>query len=138
MALLDTNALREFYTDRPNAGFTTWLGDRSLKDFYTTAINAGEIRYGIECLPDSHKKRRLAEWWDNYFLPNFEGRILSFDLKAAQIHSLIRAADKRKGAPRPLADGMIAAIALAHDFDLVTRNVKDFAGLDLELMNPWN
>ncbi|MGO8788380.1 MAG: hypothetical protein ACLQVL_13495 [Terriglobia bacterium] len=36
------------------------------------------------------------------------------------------------------ADGMIAATALEHDLTLVTRNIKDFAGLDVVLLNPWD
>jgi predicted nucleic acid-binding protein len=46
----------------------------------------------------------------------------------------------RKMARRPLSapDGMIAATALEHDLTLVTRNVKDFAGLGVVLLNPWN
>jgi predicted nucleic acid-binding protein len=43
-----------------------------------------------------------------------------------------------KGTPLNTADGMIAATALEHDFTIVTRNVKDFAGLDVVLLNPWD
>jgi predicted nucleic acid-binding protein len=32
----------------------------------------------------------------------------------------------------------IAATALEHDLTLVTRNVKDFAGLGVVLLNPWD
>ena len=34
-------------------------------------------------------------------------------------------------------DGLIAATALEHDLTLATRNVKDFAGLLVRLLNPW-
>jgi toxin FitB len=33
---------------------------------------------------------------------------------------------------------MIAATALEHDLTVVTRNVKDFAGLGVALFNPWD
>jgi predicted nucleic acid-binding protein len=34
-------------------------------------------------------------------------------------------------------DGLIAAAALEHDLTLLTRNVKDFAGVEVPLFNPW-
>ena len=34
-------------------------------------------------------------------------------------------------------DAMIAAICLSHGAMLATRNVKDFEGLDLKLVNPF-
>jgi predicted nucleic acid-binding protein len=36
-----------------------------------------------------------------------------------------------------LADGLIAATALEHNLTLVTRNVKDFTGLNVPILNPW-
>jgi predicted nucleic acid-binding protein len=33
---------------------------------------------------------------------------------------------------------MIAATALEHGLTLVTRSVKDFAGLGVVLLNPWD
>ena len=32
---------------------------------------------------------------------------------------------------------MLAATALVHGLRLVTRNVEDFAFVDLEIVNPW-
>lgn len=40
--------------------------------------------------------------------------------------------------PLPIVDGLIAATARAHDWTLVTRNVKDFVGLDVQLINPFD
>jgi predicted nucleic acid-binding protein len=37
-----------------------------------------------------------------------------------------------------MADGLIAATALEHDLVVVTRNVKDFAGLGVAIINPWD
>jgi predicted nucleic acid-binding protein len=41
------------------------------------------------------------------------------------------------GRPLPAIDGLLAATALQHDLTLVTRNIKDFAGLEVRLLNPW-
>jgi len=35
------------------------------------------------------------------------------------------------------ADGLIAATALEQGLTVVTRNVKDFAGLGVDVFNPW-
>jgi hypothetical protein len=40
--------------------------------------------------------------------------------------------------PLPAIDGLLAATALHHDMTLVSRNVKDFIGLNLEIINPWD
>jgi predicted nucleic acid-binding protein len=32
---------------------------------------------------------------------------------------------------------MIAATAVEHDLTVVTRNVRDFAGLGVQIFNPW-
>jgi len=50
---------------------------------------------------------------------------------------ILSAERQRSGAPLNTADGLIAATALEHDLTLVTRNVKDFAGLGVTLFNPW-
>jgi toxin FitB len=135
--ILDTNSFNEIYRTEPDAGFRAWFQRQPLEMLYTTAVNADEIWYGIECLPGGRKKADLARWWDSYFLPNFTGRILAFDLRAAKIHGTIRALGRRRGKPRPIADSMVAAIAVAHDAGIVTRNTIDFAGLDIDIVNPW-
>jgi predicted nucleic acid-binding protein len=43
-----------------------------------------------------------------------------------------------KGRPLKVLDGFIAATALEHDLTVVTRNVKDFAGLGVMIINPWD
>ncbi len=40
--------------------------------------------------------------------------------------------------PLPAIDGLLAATALHHDMTLVSRNVKDFIGLNLDIINPWD
>ena len=50
----------------------------------------------------------------------------------------LAAAAKQKGMTLAVVDGVIAATALHRDLTVVTRNVKDFAGLGADVFNPWN
>jgi len=43
-----------------------------------------------------------------------------------------------QGKPLNTADGMIAATARLHELTIVTRNMKDFAGLGVRTLNPWD
>ena len=54
--------------------------------------------------------------------------------------SAVGEAELRRGAGRPItfADGQIAATARAHGATLATRNVTDFEGCRVEVINPWN
>ncbi len=41
------------------------------------------------------------------------------------------------GRPLHVPDAQIAATALEHGLTLVTRNVKDFEGIGVTILNPW-
>jgi predicted nucleic acid-binding protein len=68
----------------------------------------------------------------------FEGRILSFDLLAAHAFPGVQAGAREAGNPIGFADGAIASIATAHGFALATRNVRDFSGVGIEIIDPWS
>ena len=44
---------------------------------------------------------------------------------------------EKQGRPLPMMDSLIAAIALQNSLTLVTRNEKDFAGIEIVIVNPW-
>ena len=56
---------------------------------------------------------------------------------AAAAYAELFAARRRAGRPTAPLDLMIAAIARANDASMVTRNVDDFEGCGLALINPW-
>ena len=68
---------------------------------------------------------------------DFEGRILPFDSAAARAYAEIAAT--RRAAARPInhADCQIAAIALSREASVATRDVDDFEGTGIEVINPW-
>ena len=76
--------------------------------------------------------RVLRQWLDDYVLVNYAGRIIPFDAGIA-----VRCAFLHVPNPKPDYDAMIGATALEHGLIVVTRNIQDFEGIGVELLNPW-
>lgn len=94
----------------------------------------GALRKGVERVADPVRRTSLLDWIETD-LPNlFPGRILAVDEQVADRWGRMMA---QAGRPIPAIDSLIAATAAHHELTLVTRNIRDFAGLGLELINPW-
>jgi predicted nucleic acid-binding protein len=68
---------------------------------------------------------------------DFAGRVLAFDSAAARIYAIIASDRRASGRPIMEADCQIAAIARVHRAVLATRNVRDFEGCGIEIVDPW-
>lgn len=133
--LIDTNVLSELRRKQPEARVVAWLQDRPPQSLFLSVLTVGEIRKGLERVEDTHRKQILLDWLE-VELPNyFVGRIVNIDSHTADLWGRLMA---QAGRPLPAIDGLLAATALQHDLTLVTRNTKDFAGLDVRLINPWD
>ena len=86
---------------------------------------------------DLRRDAAIGRRVEDLFSEDFAGQILVFDEQAARSFSQIAA--KRRGRGRPMAelDAQIAAIAHVHGAALATRNIGDFEGCGVKLMNPW-
>lgn len=137
MIILDTNVLSELMKPRPDKRCVDWL-DTVVDEKWTTSIAAGELMAGVALLPPGHKTERLAAvvtaTLDELLL---RGAVLDYDFIAAAEFGPVKAARKAVGRPIQDADAMIAAICRTHNAPLATRNVKDFEGTGVELINPW-
>jgi hypothetical protein len=87
--------------------------------------------------PRRVRRRSLEEVVDRIFTENLADRVLPFDSAAAHEFAELAASRRRAGQPIAEADARIAAISRSRDAALATRNVGDFVGCGLELINPW-
>ena len=132
--LVDTNVLLELRRREPNPNVVNWLERRPATTLYLSVLTLGELRRGIEALPESARKRRLVDWLDVELPGFFAGRVLSIDARVADRwgHLLAQA-----GRPVPDIDSLLAATALTHGLTLVTRNLRDFQYPGLAVIDPW-
>lgn len=136
--VLDTNVLSALSSVRPAPAVAAWFRARRPNDLFTTTINQAELLAGLAAMPLGRRRASLFDFARALFTEDFAGRILNFDTPAAIEYADIYAARRRAGRPQSMADTMIAAIARAHQATLVTRNVRDFDGCGVDVVNPWD
>jgi predicted nucleic acid-binding protein len=133
--LLDTNVLSEQRKPRRDRGVVTWLRQTAAGDLRLSVITIGEVRRGISRLElrrDHAQAARYAGWLATT-IGQFGERIVPVDMDVAQ-----RWGDEHARRPTPMMDGLIGATAAVHGWTLVTRNTKDFAHLNIPLLNPFS
>ncbi len=135
--LLDTCAISELIAKRPNPDVVQWIDSLDDGQVYLSVITLGEIKRGIEKLPDSVRKDQLNDWLNDNLIIRFKGRILAIDTPVMLTWGALTAQLERQGRTLPAVDSMIASIALHGGYHLVTRNERDFAGTGVDVINPW-
>jgi tRNA(fMet)-specific endonuclease VapC len=136
--LLDTNIPSELTRPMPDIHVTGWVAAQDNASLYLSVVSVGELRRGFTLLPRSRRRTQLEQWFEQYLLPLFAGRILPVTQSVADRWGVLGGECQLRGTPLNTADGMIAATALEHDLTIATRNVKDFAGLGVAVFNPWD
>lgn len=135
MILLDTNVISELRPGKrePSPAVRAWAASQALGSFYLTSTTLLELRMGMErkARTDADQGRRLRGWIEAVEA-EFEGRILSFGARTAQLCAPLHVPN-----PREFGDALIAATALEHGLILATRNVRDFQGMGVKWVNPW-
>ena len=137
MWLLDTNVVSEMVALKPTVRVMSRISELSRDALFTTAITEAEIFYGIERLPAGRRRNDLRAAIEDVFSKDLGGRVLFFDSRAARIYGQLLAERRSAGRPMSQSDVQIAAIAIAHEATLVTRNTRDFANSGIEQLNPW-
>jgi predicted nucleic acid-binding protein len=137
MFLIDTNVISELMRATPAPSVLNWFSTQDPSTLYLSAVTEAELRTGIAILPAGQRREGLRAALDATIAEDFEGRILPFDTVAAKTYAEI--ASMRRAAGRPIADAdcQIAAIARASGAIVATRNLRDFEGCGVDLVNPW-
>ena len=133
--LVDTNVLSELRRPRPHPAVGAWFAQRPAATLFLSVLTLGEIRKGVQGVADARRKQALSDWLEADLPAFFTGRILAVDAAVADRWGRLVA---EAGRPLPAIDSLLAATAAAHGLVLVTRNLRDFAGLPVQLFSPWD
>lgn len=136
--LLDTNVISELIARQPNAQVVAWIDSLDPTTVYLSVITIGEIRKGIEKLEPSKRKDVLLDWLNTDLLIRFHEHLAEITTEVMLRWGEVTGQLERQGKPVGVVDSLIAAIALAGEFVLVTRNQRDFEGTGVTLLNPWS
>ncbi len=133
---LDTNVVSEPTKDIQNPRVISFLREQTAS-LGIPSVVVHELEYGIQLLPQGRRRNRLRAMVEG-IVSSFSNRILPLERSGSEWAAIYRAQARRDGRLLRLSDALIAGIAKANDLSVVTRNVRDFDGLDIEIVNPWD
>jgi predicted nucleic acid-binding protein len=136
MILLDTNVVSELQKPLPSAFVEQWLASTGIETTYVCGPILMEQAFGAELHLLRSGSSRYVEYLDR-LRAEYSKRTLALDAVTCELAGRLRARRQSRGRPLSIGDAMIAAVCIAHGAALATRNVRDFDGLDLKLVNPF-
>ena len=138
MVVLDTDVVSELMRQSPDPPVDAWAAGYAAEKLYFSAVSEAELRYGAAIMPEGQRRDTLVSDIESMLLAAFDNRILPFDSEAASAFAEIVAARRRIGRPISQPDCQIAAIARSRGMAVATRNLCDFVGMGIELIDPWD
>jgi len=137
--LLDTNVISEYSRKKsPDERLRKWVDSQNEATLYLSVLTLGEIRKGTALLPSGKKRTDLEQWLETELPARFNNRILPITGKIAELWGGMSAQAQMKGITLGVIDGLLGATALDHELTFATRNVKDFGGCNVPILNPWD
>ena len=137
MIILDTNVLSALMRPEPDLPVLQWLDLQAPQSIWITSITLFESRLGLALVPDGRRRRALESAFARLLAEDLENRVLPFDTDAALQAATLAAERQRTGRPVDIRDTQIAGIAQARRATLATRNLRQFEGLTIPVLNPW-
>ncbi|MGD9816342.1 MAG: type II toxin-antitoxin system VapC family toxin [Hyphomonadaceae bacterium] len=136
MIILDTNVVSELMRETPAPTVAAWIAAQPRSTLFVCAPVMAELRFGVVRLPAGQRRDELTASYD-VIVGQFRNRILSYDLRAAEAFADILVSRAKEGAPIQANDAQIAAIARTRNAAIATRDLGDFAGCGVALIDPW-
>ena len=133
--LFDTNIISELGRPEPQKSVVDFVASAPIA--WLSTITLHELSYGIALIPDSTRQTAIQQIVTE-LVTAFGDYVLPVDEAVAQASAQLRAIAKQQGRVLHLADSLIAGTAKMHNLTVVTRNIKDFEGLELQLENPFD
>ena len=132
MYLLDTNVVSELRKPRPHGAVLAWIESVDDAALHLSTVTLGEVQAGIELTRerDPEKAAELENWLD---LVAGSYNVLPMDGPAFRCWARLM----HRRSDTLYEDAMIAAVARVNGLTVVTRNVADFAGFGVELLDPF-
>lgn len=133
--VVDTNVVSELAKRSPNEAVVLWFSAHA-HDAYLTAITIEEMRFGCLMLPEGRRREALSRTID-VIIESYASKTLSFDGSAAKECARLHYQAIKSGRTPSIEDLMIAAIARSNHAAVVTRNVRDFSFLGIDVVDPF-
>lgn len=137
MILVDTNVISELLRQASEPAVVGWLNAQPIETLFLSAITVAELRFGVASLPAGKRRDGLRNGLEKQVLPLFAGRVLSFDLPCSQAYADLMAKARSAGLAIGVADGYIAAIAVANGMMVATRDTTPFEAAGVTVIDPW-
>lgn len=133
--LLDTNVISELTRDVPAPGVVAFLSEHD--ELWLSSVVLHELEFGLRLLPPGRRRDAIGAAV-SAFVAEYEGRVLGIGRAEASHAAVLRAWARQAGRTLEVGDALIAGTAAAHELAVATRNVRDFDGLGVEVIDPWD
>ena len=132
--LLDTNVVSELTKKSPDPGVIAFLSEQD--NLWLSPIVLHELEFGLQLLPQGSSRDRLRQTLSE-LIAEYEDQVLPVKRKEAEWAARLLAQAHLSGRVLHLGDALIAGTAKSHNLSIATRNIGDFDGLDVDVLNPW-